>query len=344
MLAVLLMVGLIGSAGSSAEPGMSSHTPGISAPAQRAPGKKALIKLWHREGVKSARFDGLNLIVDGQVVDPRSGKPLNRPPLTYEVNVRFSTSISDNPQYVGFANGQSTYRVDLPGARKLEFQFPSFSGAYEPSSLGSVRIALVQPDGSAQSVIPHNIASQPVFMFAPFTIRGNMSDGYLRLISADSTSSPPERTVRYDTILLLQPLQMSPLNFYRSLDITDPEYAIGYTHPNIHNFFRETSVGMYSPLSNSSVVCGNIFTGHIHWQSDLLYEAYRLGRYALADSIKGWTLLDIKTGLEVPSHLASLKNKRGSQDFQVQGNYVLVTTYSRSSNTQIIICYELGEI
>jgi hypothetical protein len=91
-------------------------------------------------------------------------------------------------------------------------------------------------------------------------------------------------------------------------------------------------------------VCGNIFSGHIHWQSDRIYEAYRLGRYALANSIKGWTLLDIKTGLEVPSHLASLKNKRGSQDFQVQGNYVLVTTYSRSSNTQVIICYELGEI
>lgn len=344
MLAVLLMVGLIGSAGSSAEPGMSSHAPGISAPAQRAPGKKALIKLWQREGVKSASFDGLNLLVDGQVVDPRSGKPLNRPPLTYEVNVRFSTSISDNPQYVGFANGQSTYRVDLPGARKLEFQFPSFSGAYEPSTQGSVRISLVQPDGSAQSVIPHNIDSQPVFMVAPFTIRGNISAGFLNLMSAPY-SHTTERDVRYDTILLLQPLQMSPLNFYRTLDITDPEYAIGYTHPNIHKQLREIPSGMYSPLSYSSVVCGNIFTGHIHWKSDRLYEAYRLGSYALArHPDKGWILVDIKTGLEVPSHLASLKNKRGSQDFQVQGNYVLVTTYSRSSSTQVIICYELGAI
>ncbi len=337
------MVGLIDSAGSSAEPGLSSHAPGISAPAQKAPGKKALIKLWQREGVNSAHFDGLNLLVDGQVVDPRSGKPLNRPPLTYEVNVRFSTSISDNPQYVGFENGQSTYRVALPGARKLEFQFPSIAANREPNPRRSVRISLIQADGSSQSAVPHNIDAQPVFMVDPFTVRGNMSDGFLRLISADSTFSPPERDTRYDTILLLEPLQMSPLNFYRALDLSDPEYAIGYTHPNIFKYLAERGRFFYSPLPSSTITCGNIFTGQVHWSSVLLGDAYKLGDSALVyHPEKGWILLDIRTGLEIPSHLTSLTNSRGVRQFQVQGDFVLVT--DRSPNSCYVICYELGAI
>lgn len=261
-----------------------------------------LTRVWRREGVSKVSVEGRTLLVDGEPIDPDTGKPGKQ--LPYDVDFTFQSTAIDCQRTEGT---RGFFTADLGSQASIELSGPVADSNRPTPFFWLKTISLVDSQGRFRGAAKLEAETFPAFHLPPYRVTGNWADGFLRLISEPFAY---ERNTEYNTVLTLGPFRLSPLKMVRYSDLSDPAYALGRYHPNFNLFLDSTSSDLRF-VSGSALGCGNVFTGEIYWFNESLSWVGRVGAYVLAiHNDKGWLLLNKTNGKPIPVPLHSLKNCR----------------------------------
>lgn len=182
-------------------------------------------------------------------------------------------------------------------------------------------------------VVAESFASTPthgLYTAKPVELYSRIEQGYFLL---DSYPMLNERGSRYHSIILAEPLGLSPLRVIYYFDLSNPRRAIGVYQDNMRESVNNSSylIEAWAPL-----VCGDIYTGRVYWVLEYKYQwAQRVGGHILSYDMydRSWCILREEDG--VPIALDATLLDRTSPSYRTKaydGVLVVVRRFPVTSN------------
>lgn len=272
------------------------------------------------------------LLIGGQSFDPATG--MRSSPKSFNINIEFSGSRAERERWLG--GNQTIYTG-------YEFNLV----------LVDDRICKINPEtGAVMESGSLASATHPLVRTSPYKFKGNAEQGFFKVIS-NPLLIMREESAPYHSVVLLDPLGRSPLNFFYYSDLSKPRAALGYETENFNEFLRR-GTPMVQP--NETIACGDIFTGQVKWITDRDYDI-RWAKW-VADTILSyaffgshgyrWCVLDSNTGKPVSLEIPELKGIRPatlsnwSSDVLVIDDYVITWKDLEDSDVRVVGCYAVN--
>jgi hypothetical protein len=247
-----------------------------------------LVENWHMDLRKGSlpEFQNDQLWIAGKCIDAKTG--FAKSPSKLDINAKF-----------GDFNRQVEPEFNINGlAAKRIYQGEDFDLAVAGTRYQSINAfspsALLKLDstGNLAGFADGININRPIFHVSPYHVTGNVANGYFRVTSNPIQS---EHDVSYESLILLEPFKPSPLPIYLFLDLTQPQRAIGYWHPDFNGYLKSQH---WYGVTGQQLACGDIYTGKVHWKLPPSYRwAARVSGKILTYGSQGkWSLYDERTG------------------------------------------------
>lgn len=277
-----------------------------------------LVENWHMD-LRKGLFPELRnnqLWIAGKCIDVITGFAKSPRKEGVKVNVKFAS---------GYTQVQPEFKIGKLDAKMLfsssDFDLAIAGPPYESkNAFHPTTFAMLDNSGNLIGSVDGSNLNRPILHVPPYHVTGNLNDGYLRVTSYPMQS---EHDVSYECLILLKPFKPSPLPIYLFLDLTQPKRAIGYWHPNFNKWLAETN---WYTVEGKQLVCGDIFTGEIHWKLPPNFRwAGRVSNRLLCLGPDGkWNILNENSGDLMPfdsDHLEGLIPSHGDT-FSIEGELI----------------------
>ncbi len=276
-----------------------------------------LAEAWHMDVSRTTviRAENGQVWVNDKSLDVKTGLGQRSAKLDFDVSWGGS-DVYLRPDYV---------RADI--GKKIFLQGSDFSlavsGKKYPEAKGFGVTNIERLDGNRQvlELAPATNPTQPMLLFPPYRLSGTVANDYFL---ARSGSSFSEYASALESVVLLKPLQVSSLKFYRYFDLSHPNRSIGLYHNN-YNLWRAETYN--STVTGQQIACGDIFTGKVFWKLPVSYIwAGRVGDIIVAYDLKtkSWYQIDELNGSPVLFKSSFLDNVAPLTDFVATVNGYLV--------------------